>query len=185
MASNGSKKIKTVLIASLILNLAFFTGFVVKKINASQRGAGSVKAACNSNECGQSCVINQHDVGYLNFCKRPGFRDMFDAYREWHRKTSLKMSQIKTAYLKELKKENADSTAIKTLIEQMNRTAVQLNEENYRHLSALKGVLTAREFTALMDCMDHSLNAHRSHSFHTQPGPCTGTENHQEHEQHH
>jgi uncharacterized membrane protein len=180
MASNVSKKIRTALILSLIMNLAFFTGFVVKKINSSQT---SVKAVCNTIECEGESVSEQHEVGYHHFCKRSGFREMFDAYRNWHRKTSLKMSQIKTAYLRELKKENADPAAIKTLIEQMNRTAVQLNEENYRHLSALKEVLPAQEFSALMDCMAHSLNAHRSHSSHSQPEPCTGTHNHREHAQ--
>jgi len=170
---NGSKKIKTALIASLILNLAFVTGFTVKKISTP-------KAISNTLECGQTCVIDQHEVGYLHFCKRSGFREMFDVYREWHRKTSETLARIKTTYLKELKKEKTDPATIKTLIQQMNRTAVQLNEENYRHLSALKGVLSVREFSALMDCMDHTLNVHRSHTFHEQTEPCTGSETHQE-----
>lgn len=178
MVSNGAKKIRTALIASLILNLAFFTGFVVKKINASQGDANTV---CNSPEGGPDCEANKHEVGYLHFCKQHGFREMFDSYQDWHRKASRKMRQIKSAYLKELKKENADPAVLRTLLEQMNRMAVQMNEENYRHLSALKKVLPAMEFSALMDCMDQSLNAHRSHSFHSQPGPCTGTQNHQEH----
>lgn len=182
MVSNGSKKIKTALIASLILNLAFFTGFVVKKINASQ---GNVNAVCSSPESGPDCAINQHEVGYLHFCKQHGFREMFDAYQSWHRKASQKMCQIKTAYLKELKKENADPAVLKTLLEQMNRMAVQMNEENYRHLAALKNVLPMQEFSTLMDCMDQSLNAHRSHSFHSQPAPCSGTQDHQEHVKNH
>ncbi len=181
MASSGSKKRKTALVASLILNLAFFTGFVVKKINTFQ---GNEKAVSNTTEHGPDCMIDQHEVGYLHFCQRPGFREMFNSYQDWYRKVSSKMSQTKTAYLKELKKENADPAVLKMLLDQINRMDVKLNEENYRHLTSLKKVLSPEEFSALMDCMDNSLNAHRSHSFHSQPGPCTGTQN-QEHVKNH
>ncbi|MCP5051546.1 MAG: hypothetical protein GY940_30540 [bacterium] len=167
MATNVSNKIKVALIASLILNLAFITGFVVKKISAS-----NPEKTCEPPECGQTCIIDQHQVGYRYFCKKPGFKETFEEYRQWYLETSRKLSQIKTDYLRELKKENSDRAAIGILIRDMNRTAGELNEKNYRHLLGLKGMLSPREFSSLIDCMNHTLNAHRSPSFPLQALPC-------------
>jgi hypothetical protein len=180
MATKASSTIKVVLIASLILNLAFISGFVVKKISASTR-----EESCEPLNCGHTCINDQHQVGYRYFCIKPGFKEAFEEYRAWHRGMSRKLSQIKTAYLRELKKENCDRAAVDRLIGEMNRTSGELNEKNYRHLQALKGLLSRREFASLIDCMNHTLEAHRGPSIPLQPIPCTGTENHHNHSQTH
>jgi hypothetical protein len=180
MTTKVSNKIKVALITSLILNLAFISGFVVKKISASNQ-----EKSCESLENGQTCMIDQHQVGYLYFCKKPGFKETFEEYREWHRKTSRKLSQIKEAYLREIKKEKSDRVAIEILIGQLNRTTRELNEKNYSHLQALKGLLSLREFSSLIDCMNHTLKAHSAPSIHLQTTPCTGTKNDKKHMQKH
>lgn len=182
MATKASSTVKVILIASLILNLAFISGFVVKKISAST--PVSREESCEPQDCEHSRTIGQHQVGYRHFCNKPGFKETFEEYRAWHHNMSRKLSQIKAAYLRELKKENCDRAAIDKLMREMNRTSGELNQKNYRHLQTLKNLLSRREFTSLIDCMCHSLEAHRGPSIPLQPIPCTGTENNHNHSQH-
>ena len=181
-------KIKIALIALVILNIAFISGFVVKKISASNAPdtstvpdtvySSNLETNCEIRNCNEPCILNDKKVGYQHLCKKPGFKETFEEYRELHRNASQKLAQIKIAYLSELKKDHSDPVVIDRLIKEMNRTSNDLNEKNYSHLQALKRLLPLQEFNALIDCMNHTLNAHNNLSFSRKNVACEENHSH-------
>jgi hypothetical protein len=157
MGKNNYKRLKVALIASLILNLAFLSGFVIKKFLSphpyKETGAGHGKLHCEH---------GHHKTGYLHLCrKNPGFKKIFDLYKEGYRNASNDLIKVKTEFLNELKKKELNKKALEKILKEVNRMTNELNEKNYRHLLLLKEHLDAEDFAFLLDRMCYVLGTHK------------------------
>lgn len=164
-----SNKLKIALTASLLLNLAFVVGFVVKKYLVAQPHHHKEHVShCRYTPCGEDAK----NVGYRHFCKRPGFKKHFHQYQDTYRKAAENLKRTKKAYLIALKKENIDEESLEKLHRDVIRSSNELNEENYKHLLTMKKLLKPGDFTCLVNCMLHALDFHQETPFYVNERFC-------------
>ena len=111
MEKNKFNRLKVALIASLILNLAFLSGFTIKKFLSphlyEETGAGHGKLQCKH---------GHHKTGYHHLCKKnPEFKKIFDIYKEGYRSASNDLIKVKTRFLNELKKKELNKKALEKI----------------------------------------------------------------------
>lgn len=157
MEKNKYNRLKVALIASIILNLAFLSGFAIKKFLSphpyEETGSGHGKFLCQH---------GHHKTGYHHLCrKNPGFKEIFDMYKAYYRSASNDLIKVKTGFLNELKKKELNKEVLDKILKEVNRMTTELNEKNYRHLLSLKEHLDAEDFAFLLDRMCHVLGTHK------------------------
>lgn len=157
MQSNGPQKLKFVLFASLILNLAFVGGFVAKRfifpgeVKAVRTGAPAPMVR----ECKKECL------DYQNLCQKcPGFKETFHDHQEYYQNASHDLIKVKTEFLNALQAKELDEEAVEKLLGEINRLTSELNEKNHRHLLALRKLLPPADFAELIKSMSRELHAH-------------------------
>lgn len=161
------------MIASLILNLAFLSGFVIKKyIFPNQINKTVAEPKPNM------CQMKPHSVGYKHLCQRnPGFKNTFHDYQTYYRHASDSLIKVKIEFLTQLKQEKPNGETLAQLLKEMNAQADELNEKNYRHLLSLKALLKPADFASLIDCMTSALGSYREMPFPVDKGDCMQNEN--------
>jgi hypothetical protein len=156
MQTNGSRKLKIVLIASIVLNLAFIGGFVAKRYLLPP-DVKKTAAAPNIQTCSKDCKT----VDYLHLCQKcPGFKETFHSHKDYYQNTSRELLKIKGEFLDELLKPELNEDAVEKLLKEINRLTTELNEKNLRHLLALKNIMEPGDFATLIKTMHRELLAH-------------------------
>jgi hypothetical protein len=157
MENNKYKSLKLALIISVILNLSFISGFILKKYVFSP-GHREDRPAQNKH----ICQHHHHQTGYRHLSqKSPEFKSTFHQHRKYYRKVSNDLIQIKTRLLNELKKKEIDEQTTDQLLKEINRLTSELNRKNYLHLLSLKKFLEPGDFIILLDSMNYELGLHR------------------------
>lgn len=156
MQTNSSHKIKIVLVASIVLNLAFIGGFAVKRY-LLPKDVKKTAAAPNAQFCPKDCKT----VDYIHLCQKcPGFKETFHSHKDDYRTTSRELLKIKGEFLDELLKPGLNEEAVEKLLKEINRLSSELNEKNHRHLLALRKMMEPGDFAILINTMHRELLAH-------------------------
>jgi hypothetical protein len=162
MQNSNSNKFKIAFIVSLILNLAFVSGFVTKKFIFPR---GPKKAPVE--ECEQYCQTTPYRIDYQDLCQTcPQFKETFRSHKDDYQHASRDLIKIKTEFLNELKKEDLNEEAVEKLLKEINRLTSKLNEKNHRHLLTLRKLLEPKDFTLLIKCMNQALHTHEQGHVH-------------------
>lgn len=157
MENNKYKSLKLFLIISIILNLSFISGFLLKKYIFSP-GYREDRPAQSKHVCAH----RRHQTGYRHLSKKsPEFKITFHQHRKYYLKVSNELIQIKTRLLNELKKKEIDEETSNQLLKEINRLTSELNQKNYWHLLSLKKLLEPDDFIFLLDSMNYELGLHR------------------------
>lgn len=157
MQTNGPNTLKFVLIASLILNIAFIGGFVAKRfLFPSEVNAAKITAPKHSaGQCKTDCL------DYRHLCQKcPEFKETFHHHKDYYQNASKDLLKIKAEFLDELKKKELDEDAVEKLLKEINRLTNELNAKNHRHLLALRKLLQPEDFDLLIKSMNRELHAH-------------------------
>lgn len=157
MLNNGSPKLKVVLLASLILNLAFVGGFVAKRFIFP----GEVKAVKTDTPAPAAQHCKKECLDYQHLCQKcPGFKETFHNHQEYYQNASHDLIKIKTEFLNALQKKELDEEAVEKMLEEINRLTSELNAQNHRHLLTLRKLLPPGDFALLIKSMNRELHTH-------------------------
>jgi hypothetical protein len=164
MENKKHKILKISLIISLILNLSFTSGYVIKKY-VSSPGSKEIPSEQGNNYCKHK----PHKTGYRHLAhKNPEFENEFHKHRKHYKKVSNDLIKFKTELLNELKKEVINQDTVDRLLEEINRLNKELHDKNYLHLLSLKKLLDPKDFVALLDRMNEELCIHREMHYDTE-----------------
>jgi len=161
-----NNKIKTILIISIALNIAFLAGFMAKRTISCLSEEDEYKD--------HSYYYRHHKVhsenGVLNhaadrfrmhihrkFGENPNIKKKFNEYLNKFYEIQEDIFDTKSALLEELKKDNHDIDKINKLQEKSNRLLTQLNKENLAHFMSLKKEMNTEEFKKLVDKLNSKL----------------------------
>lgn len=174
MLNNIPNKTKIFLIASIILNLAFISGFMIKKYALPPKRVNSNTILTTTPS---PCQMKSQGVGYTHLCKgNPGFKHTFHSFQVYYHQASADLSRIKIQFLHVLKQDKPDNQVLENLIQEIKLKTNELNEKNYRHLISLKALLKPADFVTLMDCMAQALDSHKEMPFPMEKGDCMNNE---------
>ncbi len=156
MQNSSSNKFKIAFIASLILNLAFVSGFLARKFIFPR---GAKKAPVE--KCEQYIQVTPYRLDYQHLCQScPQFKETFRSHKDDYQHSSRDLIKIKTEFLNELKKKDLNEEAVEKRLKEINRLTSELNEKNLRHLLTLRKLLEPKDFAHLIKCMNRVLHTH-------------------------
>ena len=156
------KKFKIILIASLVLNLAFISGVIIQKYFLKKDKKTSFPQIQNLGNTKMKFTGYKYLVD-----KNPEFQKHYNKYRESFIRISDDLVKLKQELFSELKKDTADESKYENILKKINQLTSDLNTENYRHFILLKKILKPQLFQKMLNNMTEALNTnHESHFRH-------------------
>ncbi len=141
--------VKLILIASVLLNLAFIGGFTIKKIRTSHKHkAISQHMQHDPGEKDQAGACIRH------LCKHdPVFKKIFEEHKSYCNNRCNDLVKMKIKLLTQLKNNQIEPELHEELNHQIHKLTHELHDRNHRHLMLLKQHLNPKEFAKLIDHM--------------------------------
>lgn len=166
----SSKILKLALVCSIILNLAFISGFIIKRTISSKAdntiiSLGDRDFQCPASETGGKEGKPHHNKDFLGIGKlcreNPEFRKL-------HRKHGLKLKEnlqemylLRKEMLEKIKSGTVDEKDLDSIIAEFNAMNTKFETDNIKHLLSLKKILKKEDFDMLMDRLMYELSTHK------------------------
>jgi hypothetical protein len=166
----NSKLLRLALICSIILNLAFIGGFIIKRtissrtnntINSSEESEFQCPAS-GAREKGNKHHRDKDFLGIRKLCNdNPEFRKLHREHGINLKANMEKMYLLRKEMLERIKSGAVNEKDLNGIIADFNAMNTEFETNNIKHLLSLKKILKKEDFDMLMDRLIYELSTHK------------------------
>jgi hypothetical protein len=167
----NSKILRLALVCSIILNLAFIGGFVIKRAISSNIDSSLDSSAKEDFKCPPSETKGEDNkyhrdkdsLGIGKLCKEnPAFYKLHHEHGKKIHDNMEKMYLLRKEMLEKIKGGANDEKDFEGIIAEFNVMNSRLEMDNVRHLLSLKKILEKEAFNSLIDRLIYKLSTHKN-----------------------